>query len=68
MRVPTCVKLGDLRPRHGSTRASPRKNSQHLPGPGNLIRDVGAISGYIGCILLLGYFKVISSLQRLVFM
>jgi hypothetical protein len=54
MRVLTCVKLGNLCPRHSSTRASPRKNSQYLPGLGNLIRDIGAISGYIGCILLLG--------------
>ena len=63
MRVPTCGKLGDLRPRHGSMRPSPRKNSQHLPELGNLIRDDGAISGCIRCILLLRYFEVISSLQ-----
>ncbi len=43
-------------------RGRARGRIQHLPELGNLIRDGEAISGCMGCILLLGYFEVISSL------
>jgi hypothetical protein len=62
MRILTYSKLGNLRPRYSSIRASLRKNSQYLPKLGNLIRNIRAILGYIRYILFLGYFKVISSL------
>jgi hypothetical protein len=51
MYIPTCSKLGNLYPRYSSIRASPKKNSQYLPKPGYLIRNIGAISGYIRYIL-----------------